>query len=700
MICSRVSFLLYWLFRCLFGCIDSRRICVYMACRKRPAADISLYQDLVQHGTKQGITNTLLSLQRHGLIADATFGRSNRKIRGELGDAQQQHAKAMTPYGRIVQRMHCPIPEYPNWEIIHPLALLHYLSGLSAAFGDVMADSVANHRVLHLVLYMDEVNPGNPFRPEKSRTLQCIYWAFTEWPQYILQRVAAWPTFGVIRSTTVAKIPHGMATVMKHVLLTFFPPDGHSLMRGVEVHVQRSRESIIVISSFAGFLADEKAHKEVASLKGASGFKPCLECGNCFGRLPQSTCDARGLPTCRCIDKTAFALNTDATVYDMADRLEHAAVNDPGSLDDLEQSFGIKHEPAGLMFHKGLRERSIYRPVSNMIRDWMHVILNQGVANCQLYELLMVLKKDRVLKYTPAIVQEYISHYRLPHKRGSVSASWLGKSRFKNKTRQLASFAGVMLTLVPLINAFLVDVVAPTPGHGIEQHIRCFHHLTMIIGILTLGPEYAMRHMERLSHEMQAHADLFVWLYPGAVKPKFHAMFMHVISDAIRIGRCLSCFVTERKHRITKKCALNVFRHLEATVTRDLVNRHCQTVMDPLSSLFLRTTMVSPQNISLDGNDLIFARQLTAHCGGLKLGDVLFLHDGRVGKATHFWSEHVHGDIYIQLDVYTRCTALLWSTLAPTVSFDSVDSVVDAVAFADFGGGQIRVIIPTLALLV
>jgi len=110
--------------------------------------------------------------------------------------------------------------------------------------------------------------------------------------------------------------------------------------------------------------------------------------------------------------------------------------------------------------------------------------------------------------------------------------------------------------------------------------------------------------------------------------------------------------------------------------------------------------MVSPQNISLDGNDLIFARQLTAHCGGLKLGDVLFLHDGRVGKATHFWSEHVHGDIYIQLDVYTRCTALLWSTLAPTVSFDSVDSVVDAVAFADFGGGQIRVIIPTLALLV
>ena len=670
-----------------------------MPCRKRPAADISLYQDLVQHGTKQGVTNTLMTLHRHGLIDAVKFSGNNRKIRGDLGAAQQQHAHVMTPYGRIVQRMHCPIPEYPNWEIIHPLALLHYLSGLSAAFGDVMADTVANHRVLHLVLYMDEVCPGNPHRPEKSRTLQCIYWAFTEWPQYLLQRVAAWPTFGVIRSSVVEKIAHGMATVMKHVLLTFFPPDGHSLMRGVSIQVHRSRESIIVVGNFVGFIADEKAHKEVASLKGASGFKPCLACSNCHGRLPQAACDERGLPTCRCVDKTKFTTTTDANAFEMVDFLVDTAANDPDNLKETEQALGIKHAPAALIFNKDLRDRSIYRPVTHMIRDWMHVILNQGVASSQLFEILTLLKKSRALKYTPAIVTEYIVQYRLPHKRGRVSATWLGPRRFKPKMRQLASFSGVMLSLVPLIDAFLVDVVATTPGHGIEQHIKCFHHLTLIIAILSLGPDNAMRHMDRLTAELQAHADLYVVLYPLNVKPKFHAMFAHIAEDAIRIGKCLSCFVTERKHRITKKCALNVFRHLEATVTRDLVNRHCQTVSDPVSSLFLRTSMVAPQTISIGDAELIFARHLTAHCGGLKIGDVLFLVDGRVGKATHFWSETVHSEIMVQLDVYIRCGDVLWNTIGPTVSFESVNNVVDAVAYADFGEGQIRIIFPALALL-
>ena len=523
--------------------IHGRVSVVFMPCRKRPAADLSLYQDLVQHGTKQGVTNTLITLQRHGKLDIAEGASSNRAIRGELANAQQQHAHATTPYGRVVQRLSCPIPEYPNWEIIHPLALLHYLSGLSAAFGDVMEAAVSQYHTLNLVLYMDEVCPGNPHRPEKSRTLQCIYWAFLEWPQYILQRVAAWPTFGVIRSCTVEKIKHGMATVMKHVLLTFFPPDGNSLMRGVSVHVQRSRESIIVMGTFAGFLADEKAHKEVSSTKGASAFHPCLACPNCFGRMPQATCDARGIPSCRCVDKAAFRTNTDADVYAMADLLEYTAAADPGALEELEQSFGVKHAPNALLFDKGLRERSVYRPVSNMIRDWMHVILNQGVANCQLYELLTLLKRKKELKYTPAIIQRYISKFRLPFKRGKVGANWLGPLRFKRKTRQLASFSGVMLTLVPLINAFLIDVVATTTDHGIEPHIRCFNHLSVIISILQLGPDYAMHYMTRLKDELQAHADLYVTLYPNAVKPKFHAMFMHVAEDALRIGKCLSCFL-------------------------------------------------------------------------------------------------------------------------------------------------------------
>ena len=33
---------------------------------------------------------------------------------------------------------------------------------------------------LRLVIYLDEMNSGNPFRPEKSRTMQCSYWCVAD----------------------------------------------------------------------------------------------------------------------------------------------------------------------------------------------------------------------------------------------------------------------------------------------------------------------------------------------------------------------------------------------------------------------------------------------------------------------------------------------------------------------------------------
>ena len=59
---------------------------------------------------------------------------------------------------------------------------------------------------------------------------------------------------------------------------------------------------------------------------------------------------------------------------------------------EMETILGLKYEPDGLMYHKDLRSR-VYLQVSNMIRDWMHILLNSGVANSQMFELMMVLKK-------------------------------------------------------------------------------------------------------------------------------------------------------------------------------------------------------------------------------------------------------------------------------------------------------------------
>ena len=210
-----------------------------------------------------------------------------------------------------------------------------------------------------------------------------------------------------------------------------------------------------------------------------------------------------------------------------------------------------------------------------------------------------------------------------------------------------------------------------------------------------------MRHMDRLVREVQAHGTLFVRLYSRNVKPKFHSLFKHVADDAILLGECLSCFVCERKHRLTKRCALNVFRHLEVTVTRDLVNRHCQTVLDERSSLFLPSYMVDPQRRTMADIPLLFARQVVTACGTLKIRDILYLRDGRLGKATHFWAEDGKDDIAVQIDVYRRSSKYVWATSDPTVSFVSIGEIIDAVAsaFLDDARCDIRVILPIVAEL-
>ena len=132
-----------------------------------------------------------------------------------------------------------------------------------------MANSVEPHQPFRMVLYVDEIVPGNPFRPEKSRTLQCIYFAFLDWPQWLLQRTYAWPCFGVLRSKHVEFIPGRISGLMRKVLHLCFMNADHNMQQGVLL--QRADQQLLVRANFAGFLADEKALKETFSLTGASG---------------------------------------------------------------------------------------------------------------------------------------------------------------------------------------------------------------------------------------------------------------------------------------------------------------------------------------------------------------------------------------------------------------------------------------------
>ncbi len=75
--------------------------------------------------------------------------------------------------------------------------------------------------------------------------------------------------FGTIRSTIVDGIPGGLANLMRRIMHVFFPAEGPSLSRGITLVLGPTR--FVIRSIFAGFLCDEKAHKQITDCKGASG---------------------------------------------------------------------------------------------------------------------------------------------------------------------------------------------------------------------------------------------------------------------------------------------------------------------------------------------------------------------------------------------------------------------------------------------
>ena len=199
---------------------------------KRPASvnqhelDGDLHRHLVQCGTKTGLIAALQALMTAGWMKDDAMSLNTASVKRRMSTAQTKHTDAATPYGPVCQEIDIGVPSFGRWRICHPLALIWYLAHISTVFANMMSECNVDGVANRLILYIDEVCPGNLLRPEKSRTLQAIYWGFLEWPQHVLQRTAAWPVFGTLRSKVVDKIAGGVSGLMALILRVFFATIG------------------------------------------------------------------------------------------------------------------------------------------------------------------------------------------------------------------------------------------------------------------------------------------------------------------------------------------------------------------------------------------------------------------------------------------------------------------------------------------
>ena len=644
---------------------------------------IEMHCKLLKAGcTKTALSQILATLQAQGLLDTSMEADSERAVRESLQQALKVHSGATTPYGKVVQKMNlgecCP-----EWSFVHPRAHLYHLAKLSPSFGALISSIIGEScKVLNVVIYIDEMCPGNPLRPDKARTLQCVYYTFLEYPAHILTMAEGWHLFGVLRSTIADKVPGGVSGFLKLILRQMFLCKESNLQIGAQI---ACKDDIVVLRArFSCFLADEKAHEELMNVKGASGMKPCPTCKNIVNRVDVGA--HAYLQNLSCCEYDKFDYHTNESFWEVIDHLRNQKhVLSKTKFAELQKYVGVNYDEDTLLYDDSLR--SMVKPIDMIVRDWMHTLVSGGVASTEISLVLQLLVEAGI---SLGHVTEYSLRFKLPMAKSQPDADWFSEKRIGEEHMRTPA-ASDHISMVCLLNAFLQNVVAP--ANILNENCECFDLLNNIVEILALGPEESVKHLADLKSLIVQHNKLFSVLYPDHLKPKFHHMF-HIVDNVTCLNKLLSCFVTERKHRTMKAAALHSMRHVEHTVTIDIVNRFFEMARE-CENMFAASFLLEPRKHNIMHNVVQTSLKAKLKCGNVRAKDFVCVKNlSRVGRVIRFMS--VDENIYVQVSTRAMLNqaSCLYSNVADDVSFIDASLIVCPLTWAVYDNNSIRVLWP------
>ena len=663
----------------------------------------ALRQELVatkSSNSKSSLAKTLSTLHAAGVLADSELGSGNE--RKQLERAARVHASAETPYGTVVQRMDLGIEGVPPWEYIHPTAFIYYLSTVCSTFSAMMSSMIAaSNGSLKLILYGDEMTPGNVLRSDKGRQLLNIYYAFVEMPTWLLHRKDGWLLLGSIQTKVLKHLVGGSSALMKRVLLRMFVDGTANLNTGFMVACDGGFK--VCRATFHALIADEKGLKEFFDIKGSGGWKCCISCKNVLNfihkrqdkRQDRNDGYAVGI---ECRDSSKIDRQTNdgfLRIVDMLKSRHHT--HSASSMDQLETDVGVNYNAHGLLFCDELRP--FLKPVDQYCRDWQHTLVSGGVAELQLAAILTLMHKSKPPIHMD-LVSTYAQKYTLPKSRGKVHPNWFNAAFVS--CDHVKHFSSDVLAMYPLMNAFLIDIVLPQKRF--IDHIECFGLMTRILGVLSLSCDTSIAIYNELKSLIAEHHLMFEQLYPELVKVKYHHMG-HLPDDLLHIGKLISCFCTERKHKDVKMMVLHVFRNVEHTTTVDFVNYFVQGCIKGRIRFDSRC-MINPREYKAVDNDsnLMVAWEMHTHRGEVHRGDVVWaISNGEhfVGRVVAFFAKPIEAECVVQMACYTCAddeSNAHWDVSDPIDSFLLVDSIVAVVSWMQRRRNIIRIIVPDVAI--
>ena len=500
-----------------------------------------------------------------------------------------------TPYGAVLKEMDTGVAAKSGrnflLKYVCPLALLWLLCNKSDRFFELVQQHAIVKPEQHwvspvggpaaepgarIVLYMDGVVPGNVHRPDPGRSYTSIYWQFLDMPHWMLRSSTFWLDLCCIPKRLLQKLPGGESQLATWALRMFKGPgDLNFFETAMEI-----RERLSLRFDFACFLNDADEHYNVCMANGPQATKPCPCCMNVVGRIqPAAVPPDSGLLHFTSSDCERMIPYSSSELRALIAHLGDRVATGLGStaLRKLYQEAGFNWSP----YHVLMSDMSLHANLPDSIYwDWMHTILSSGgVAQYELNQLLRRIRRLSPHQDIDASIEEFLrEHVVFPKAQKSHIALKLDlEERVRDKDgKHVRAFASEMILLV--VGIGLWCCVFLTPENLLQDEARCFELLGRIVYILRMGPR-AVWKVQLLQRLVLEHHKLFVRLYPSAAKPKVHYL-LHIPGCLHRFGVNLSCFVTERRHKVGKKIASFSFRNFQHTILRRSLRDLFRSVQD------------------------------------------------------------------------------------------------------------------------
>ena len=381
-----------------------------------------------------------------------------------------------------------------------------------------------------------------------------------------LHHAELWMTLAIIRSDTVKKIQDCLSQVFRNMLrLMFGVGSPYNFKLGI-YFAQLSRP----LQCQLGFIvSDEQALKVMLQFKGSSGTMCCALCRNCVLLSSELDKQDRSLRNFAQHRLSRFTKHTDATVFESVDYLSRQRGRvTKKDFKVMTQSLGFNHCTHGILQDVALRE--FVKPAGNLMYDWMHCVLVQGVFPLEVNLMLQSLK---FAGFSEETLATFIDSCAFPSYIAGKSVS--GQGVLNRKTDGFHPSASEALSVYPVIRLFAQNLLPTCNDQTFKDMVISFFalcdFLDLLVGTMANRPDATA---DKLSFAASEHLRLFVKAHGAeSVIPK-HLYSLHMGDFMRRHDMLVNCFTHERHHKDVKKFAnasSNVGPFFEMTLMKEML---------------------------------------------------------------------------------------------------------------------------------